>query len=121
MRSASLLHKLQSGDPRVVGAATALEMATIRGARALRMEQQIGSLEAGKRADLIIVSTDAVRQVPMFDPVSHLVYVTRGDDVRTTIVHGRVLMRDGRVQTLDEAAVVKEAREWAEKVRAAVR
>ena len=121
MRIASLLHKLQSGDPRAVGAAAALEMATIRGARALRMEKQIGSLETGKRADLIIVSTDAARQIPMFDPVSHLVYVTHGDDVRTTIVHGRVLMRDGRVQTLDEAAVVKEAREWAGKVRAAVR
>jgi len=121
MRIASLLHKLQSGDPRAVGAATALEMATIRGARALRMEKQIGSLETGKRADLIIVSTDAPRQVPMFDPVSHLVYVTHGDDVRTTIVNGRVLMRDGRVQTLNEAAVLKEAREWAVKVRAAVR
>jgi 5-methylthioadenosine/S-adenosylhomocysteine deaminase len=121
MRIASLLHKLQSGDPRAVGAATALEMATIRGARALGLETQIGSLEAGKRADLIVVSTSAARQVPMFDPVSHLVYVTRGDDVRTTIVHGRVLMRDGHVQTLNEAAVVKEARGWAAKVQEAVR
>ena len=121
MRIASLLHKLQSGDPRAVGAATALEMATIRGARALRMERQIGSLETGKRADLIIVSMHAPRQVPMFDPVSHLVYVTRGDDVTTTIVHGKVLMRDRQMLTLNEAAVVKEAREWAEKVRAAVR
>ena len=71
-------------------------MATIGGARALGMEQLIGSLEAGKRADLIIVSMRAARQTPLYDPVSHLVYVTRGDDVRTTIVNGKVLMRTGR-------------------------
>ena len=58
-------------------------MATIGGARALGMERMIGSLEAGKRADLIIVSIGAARQTPIYDPVSHLVYVTRGDDVRT--------------------------------------
>ena len=100
--------------------AQAIVAATRNGAIASRGIAQFGTIERGKRADLLIVSTDAARQVPMFDPVSHLVYVTRGDDVRTTIVHGRVLMRDGRVQTLNEAAVVKEAREWAVKVRAAV-
>ena len=69
-------------------------MATIDGARALGMEKAIGSLEPGKRADLIVVSMSAARQTPMYDPLSHLVYVTRGDDVRTTIVNGKVLMRD---------------------------
>jgi 5-methylthioadenosine/S-adenosylhomocysteine deaminase len=63
----------------------------------------------------------AARQTPMYDPVSHLVYTTRGDDVRTTIVHGRVLMRDRMVLSLDEAAVLREARSWADKVRAAVK
>jgi 5-methylthioadenosine/S-adenosylhomocysteine deaminase len=120
MRVASLLHKLQSGDPRVVGALTALEMATIGGARALGMSSQIGSLEPGKRADVIVVGMTAARQTPMYDPVSHLVYTTRGDDVQTTIVNGLVLMRDRRVLTLTEAAVLKEARDWAVKVRAAV-
>jgi 5-methylthioadenosine/S-adenosylhomocysteine deaminase len=120
MRMASLLHKLQSGDPRVVGARTALEMATIGGARALGMAAQIGSLKPGKRADVIVVDMTAARQTPMYDPISHLVYTTRGDDVRTTIVHGRVLMRDRRVLSLDEAAVLREARAWADKVRAAV-
>ncbi len=120
MRTASLLHKLQSNDPRVLGAAEALAMATIGGARALGMDRQIGSLEAGKRADLIIVSMRGARQTPMYDPVSHLVYVSRGDDVQTTVVHGKVLMRDRQVKTLDRAAVLAEARVMQQKVKAAV-
>jgi 5-methylthioadenosine/S-adenosylhomocysteine deaminase len=121
MRQAAFLHKLKTGDPRAIPALVALQMATIEGARALGLEQQIGSLEVGKRADLIVVSMSAARQTPMYDPVSHLVYVTRGDDVRTTIVNGRVLMRDRRVLTLNESSVLAEARAWAEKVRAAVK
>ena len=85
------------------------------------MEQTIGSLEAGKRADLLIVSMSAARQTPMYDPVSHLVYVTRGDDVRTTIVNGKVLMRDRKLLTLDAGKVIAEARAIAETVRAAVK
>ena len=61
------------------------------------------------------------RQTPLFDPVSQIVYTTRGDDVRTTIVHGKVLMRDRKVLTLDEARVLATARDWATKVRAAVK
>jgi 5-methylthioadenosine/S-adenosylhomocysteine deaminase len=121
MRTASLLHKLQTGDPRVVSAREALEMGTIRGARALGMQTQIGSLEAGKRADLIVVSMRGARQTPLYEPMSHLVYVARGDDVRTTIVHGKVLMRDRKMLTIDEGAVLRDARAWADKVRAAVR
>ena len=121
MRVASLLHKLQSKDPRVVSAKEALQMATIGGARALGMDRQIGSLEPGKRADLIVVNMTAARQTPVYDPISHLVYVTRGDDVRTTIVQGKVLMRDRRMLTLNEPAILDEARGWADKVRAAVK
>jgi 5-methylthioadenosine/S-adenosylhomocysteine deaminase len=121
MRMASLLHKLQTFDPQAVSAKTAIEMATIRGARALGMDKQIGSLEPGKRADLIVVGMNSARQTPMYDPLSHLVYVTRGDDVQTTIVNGRVLMQNRKVLTLDEPAILKEARGWAEKVRAAVK
>jgi 5-methylthioadenosine/S-adenosylhomocysteine deaminase len=121
MRQAAFLAKLQTSDPRAVPARRALEMATIDGARALGMETLIGSLEAGKRADLITVSMTAARQTPMYDPLSHLVYVTRGDDVRTTIVNGRILMRDRKMLTLDEPRVLNEARALAEKVKAAVR
>ncbi len=121
VRQAAFLAKLQTGDPRAVPARTALEMATIEGARALGLDARIGSLEPGKRADVITVSMGAARQTPLYDVLSHLVYVTRGDDVRGTIVNGRVLMRDRKVLTLDEGAVLSEARQFAEKVRAAVR
>jgi 5-methylthioadenosine/S-adenosylhomocysteine deaminase len=121
MRFASLLHKLSTGDPRAVGARASLEMATMGGARALGMDKQIGSLEPGKRADIIVVSTAGARQTPIYDPVSHLVYVIRGDDVRTTIVNGKVLMRERKMLTLAEGAILKEARSWAERVKAAVR
>jgi 5-methylthioadenosine/S-adenosylhomocysteine deaminase len=121
MRQAAFLAKLQTSDPRAVPARTALQMATIDGARALGMEAAIGSLESGKRADVISVAMTAARQTPMYDPLSHLVYVTRGDDVKTTIVNGRVLMRDRKVVTLNEAAVLAEARSLAERVREAVR
>jgi 5-methylthioadenosine/S-adenosylhomocysteine deaminase len=120
MRQAAFLAKLQTMDPRAVPARTALEMATIGGARVLGMEQQIGSLEIGKRADLIVVSMGAARQAPMYDPLSHLVYVTRGDDVRTTIVNGRVLMRDRKMLTLSEPDVLADARRLAADVKAAV-
>jgi 5-methylthioadenosine/S-adenosylhomocysteine deaminase len=121
MRQAAFLHKLVTNDPRAIPAPVALEMATIDGARVLGMEQTIGSLEPGKRADVIVVSMAAARQTPMYDPVSHLVYVTRGDDVQTTIVNGRVLMRDRHVLTLDAREVLADARAMADRVRAAVR
>jgi 5-methylthioadenosine/S-adenosylhomocysteine deaminase len=121
MRAASFLQKVATSDPTTVSAKSALQMATMGGARALGMEKQIGSLEPGKRADIIIVSMSAARQTPMYDPISHLVYVTHGDDVQTTIVNGKMLMRNRRVLTLDRAAVLKEGRTWADKVRLAVR
>jgi 5-methylthioadenosine/S-adenosylhomocysteine deaminase len=95
-------------------------MATIGGARVIGRAADLGSLEPGKRADLIVVRMDQPRQTPMYDPISHLVYTTRGDDVETTIVNGRVLMRGGRVLTLNESEILVAARKAAEQVRAAV-
>ncbi len=120
VRMAALLHKQASGDPRAMPARQALELATRGGASALGLEDRIGSLEAGKLADVITVSMTSARQTPLFDPLSHLVYVTRGTDVRNTVVHGRVLMRQGRTITLDRAAVIRDANAMAAKVRAAV-
>ena len=120
MRAASFLQKVATSDPTAVSARVAIQMATIGGARALGMDKQIGSLEPGKRADVIIVNMSAARQTPMYDPLSHLVYVTRGDDVQTTIVSGKVLMRDRKVLTLDRAAVLRDAKRWASSVNAAV-
>jgi len=121
MRQASLLAKHAGHNPTVVPAQAALDLATLGGARALGMSQVIGSIEPGKRADLILVSVSSARQTPLYDPVSHLVYTTRGDDVRTTIVNGAVLMRDRQVKTLDAKAVIADANRLAERVRAAVR
>jgi 5-methylthioadenosine/S-adenosylhomocysteine deaminase len=121
MRQAAFLNKLTSEDPRAIPAATAVEMATIEGARALGMDREIGSLEPGKRADLIVVSMSAARQTPLYDPLSHLVYVTRGDDVTTTIVNGRVLMRDRKLLTLNADQILAEARALAPRVRDAVK
>jgi 5-methylthioadenosine/S-adenosylhomocysteine deaminase len=121
MRQASFLAKHAAHDPTAVPARTALDLATRGGARALGMEQLVGSLEPGRRADVITVSVAAARQTPLYDPVSHLVYTTRGDDVRTTIVNGKVLMRDRKVRTLDRAAVIADANRLAVSVREAVR
>jgi 5-methylthioadenosine/S-adenosylhomocysteine deaminase len=121
MRQAAFLAKLATGDPTAVPARAALAMGTIGGAKALGMESLIGSLEPGKRADLITVAMGAARQTPLYDPISHLVYVTRGDDVRTTIVNGRILMLNRRPLTLDRAAVIAEANAVSRTVRAAVR
>jgi 5-methylthioadenosine/S-adenosylhomocysteine deaminase len=108
MLTAALLAKHVTGDPTAAPAPKVLEMATLGGARALGMEDQIGSLEEGKRADLLVVSTAAPRLHPMFDPVSHLVYATKGSDVRDVIVEGKLIQKDGRVLTLDEKAVLAE-------------
>jgi 5-methylthioadenosine/S-adenosylhomocysteine deaminase len=120
MRTAALLHKHASRDPRELPAGTVLEMATRGGARALGLLDRIGSLEAGKLADIIAVRATHPRLTPMFDPVSHLVYAAHGDDVRLTMVHGRILMRGGVVRSLDESQVLSEAARVADQVRQAV-
>jgi 5-methylthioadenosine/S-adenosylhomocysteine deaminase len=121
MRQASFLAKHVAHDPTVLGAQAALDLATIGGARALHMEKSIGSIEAGKRADLITVSMTAARQTPLYDPISHLVYATRGDDVQTTIVNGKVLMRNRQVRGLNQATVIADANRLAQRVREAVK
>jgi 5-methylthioadenosine/S-adenosylhomocysteine deaminase len=121
MRVAAFLHKHVTVDPRALSARTVLEMATIRGARALGQDKVIGSLEPKKHADLITVSVSGARQTPMYDPISHLAYVLKGDDVQNTIVNGRVLMRGRKMMTLDEAAIIRDAQSWVDKVRAAVK
>src|SRR4051794_13759196 len=120
MRQASFLAKHSTRDPTAVKAQDALDMATRGGARVIGMEKLLGSLEPGKRADVITVSTRSARQTPMYNAVSHLVYVTRGDDVRNTIVNGKVLMRDRQVITLNESEVLAQARTLAQKVKDAV-
>ena len=120
MRQAAFQQKLITMDPTAISAPEALEMATIGGARVVGQQARIGSLEPGKRADLIVVGMSRPRQQPLFDPVAQIVYTSRGDDVETTIVNGRVLMRNRKVLTLDESRVLSEARAAAGQVRKAV-
>lgn len=116
MDTAAKLHKLYSNDPKVVTAAEAFEMATIRGARALHMEKEIGSIEKGKRADLVVVDMDELNQTPYYNIYSNLVYATKADDVRTVIIEGRVVMHDRRLLTLNEEAIKAEARQFRQRI-----
>jgi len=120
MRFAALLHKVATSDPRALPARQALELATRRGAEALGMSNRIGSLEPGKQADLITITMADARQTPVFDAISHIVYVAHGDDVRNTIVAGRVLMRDRQVLSLNTSDVLRDARAMVERVKVAV-
>ena len=113
--TAAKLHKVTSGDPTVLDARQALAMATIEGARALGLEEQIGSLEVGKRADLIVVAADGFHQQPQRpeeNPYSLLVYSTKASDVETVVIDGRVVVRDRRVLTLDEAEILARAADY---------
>ncbi len=116
MDTAAKLHKLISRDPKVVTAEEAFEMATLRGARALHLEKEIGSLEKGKRADLAIVDLDALNQTPSYNIYSDLVYATKAADVRSVIVEGRVIMRDRRLLTLNEETIKIDARRFRERI-----
>ena len=116
MDTAAKLHKLISKDPKVVSAAEAFEMATIRGARALHLEKEIGSIEKGKRADLVIVDLDDLNQTPSYNIYSDLVYATKAGDVQTVIIEGRVVMRDRRLLTLNEETIKADARRYRERI-----
>ncbi|MFQ5871354.1 MAG: amidohydrolase [Candidatus Geothermarchaeales archaeon] len=111
MRMAALLHKVARHDPTVMSAETVLEMATINGARALGMEREIGSLEAGKKADMILLDFRKPHLVPCFNHVSNVVYAASGGDVETVMVDGEILMEKRKVLTMDEERIVEQARE----------
>jgi 5-methylthioadenosine/S-adenosylhomocysteine deaminase len=107
MDTAAKLHKVALGDPTAMDARTTLRLATLGGAEALGLATEIGSLEAGKRADLVVVRTDGYHQTPWFDPYSLLVYSTKASDVESVMVEGEWVVRDGAVRTVDEQAVRK--------------
>ncbi len=116
MDTAAKLHKLISKDPKVASAVQMFEMATIRGARALHLEKITGSLEIGKSADIVIVDTDALNQIPAESVYSLLVYSTKATDVRTVIIEGRLVMRDRVLLTLNEGVVKQEAKFYRQKI-----
>jgi 5-methylthioadenosine/S-adenosylhomocysteine deaminase len=88
-------------------------MVTADAARVLGLGQMIGSLETGKKADLIVVDTAKPHLTPMYDPVSHLVYAVRGTDVRHVVINGRVVMADRELKTIDQAGILADARQQA--------
>jgi 5-methylthioadenosine/S-adenosylhomocysteine deaminase len=116
MDTVAKLHKVFTGDPKVISAQQAFELATIRGAQALHLEKEIGSLEVGKRADLLIINRDTLNQIPAYNIYSDLVYATKGSDVETVIINGRIVMRDRRLLTLNETAVKNDARAFRDKI-----
>src|SRR6266446_6826980 len=116
MDTAAKLHKVFSGDPKVLSAEEAFELVTIRGAQALHLEAEIGSIEKGKRADLVIVERDSLNQIPLYNVYSDLVYATKANDVETVIINGRIVMRYRRLLTLTEAEIKASARRYRDQV-----
>ena len=117
MELAAKLQKVSTGDPRALPAEQAFAMATILGARALHLESMIGSLETGKRADMITVGLDAPHAVPMYNVYSQLVYALKGSDVADVMVNGRLIVRDRKMLTLDARAVMAKAVEYQERIK----
>jgi len=121
MDLAAKLAKVTTLNPQAVPATQALEMATIRGARALGMEKEIGSLETGKKADLIMVRIDQPNAQPLYDAVSQMVYALKAGDVRDVMVNGRPVVRDAKILTLNEPGILAKAAEYRAKVSASLK
>jgi 5-methylthioadenosine/S-adenosylhomocysteine deaminase len=121
MDLASKLQKTNRVDPRALGSQGALEMATIEGARALHMEKEIGSLEPGKKADLVILNLDVPNAVPVYDVYSQIVYALKASEVETVLVGGKPLLHDGKLLTVDEAQAMAKAKLYAKQVQASLK
>ncbi|HKM83193.1 MAG TPA: amidohydrolase [Candidatus Acidoferrum sp.] len=121
MDLAAKLQKTARVDPRALGAKGALEMATIEGARALHMEKEIGSLETGKKADLVVLNLNVPNAVPMYDVYSQVVYALKASEVETVMVGGKILLKDGKLLTVDEITAMAKAKEYGAKVQASLK
>ena len=117
MDCAAKLQKVYAMEPTRMDAETVLKMATSEGARALGLDGEIGTIEKGKKADLIVVDMNRPHLVPLYNPVSNLVYSAGGADVKDVVVDGRVLMKDRTFQTLDPIEIMARVREIAEGIR----
>lgn len=120
MRLGAFLQKVTTGNPEVLPAPQVLEMATVGGARAIGLGDEVGQLAPGFRADVLQVGLDELHFSPLYDVMSHLVYVADDQDVETVIVSGRVLLRDGVLQTLDASRIQREAARIAARIAAAL-
>jgi 5-methylthioadenosine/S-adenosylhomocysteine deaminase len=116
VRTAALLAKNATGDASALDAHAALRMATINGAKALGWDSEIGSLEAGKSADLIAVNMDSIALQPLYNPASQLVYCKAGNHVSHSWVAGKPLLNQGHLQTLDRQSLIQIAKQWRNKI-----
>jgi len=98
-----------------------VEMATIEGARALHLDSEIGSLEPGKKADFVLIGLDEPNAVPIYDIYSQIAYSLKANDVQTTVIGGRVVMRDRKVLTVNERDVIAKAREYRARIAVSLR
>jgi 5-methylthioadenosine/S-adenosylhomocysteine deaminase len=114
------LHKLDRKDRNVMPAVNVVEMATMGGARAIHRESDLGSLEPGKLADVIVIDHDSTNMIPLFDVYSALVYAASPKDVRTTIIHGRLIMEDRKLLTVDAAEVRTHMRDITARIHTAL-
>jgi len=121
MDLAAKLQKVTTMDPQALPASAALEMATIRGARALGLEKEIGSLEDGKRADMMMVRLDRTNDVPLYDAISQMVYALKAEDVRDVMVNGKLVVRDARILTLNAQQILQKAAEYRAKIAASLK
>jgi 5-methylthioadenosine/S-adenosylhomocysteine deaminase len=108
-------------NPLALGAKAVVEMATIDGAKALHMEKEIGSLEPGKKADVILIGLNAPHAVPMYDVYAQLAYALKGNDVETVVIGGRTVMRDRKLLTVKEDEAVAKANEFKKKIEASLK
>ncbi len=120
MDLAAKLAKITKVDPLALNAKAVVEMATIEGARALHMDKEIGSLEAGKKADLVLISLNEPNAVPMYDVYAQIAYALKGSDVQTVIIGGRVVMRDRKLLTVKEEEVLAKAGEYRKSIAASL-
>jgi 5-methylthioadenosine/S-adenosylhomocysteine deaminase len=117
---AAKLAKISKMDPLALNAKSVVEMATIDGARALHMVKEIGSLEAGKKADLILISLNEPNAVPMYEIYAQIAYSLKGSDVATVIIGGKIVMQDHLLLTVDERKVLEKAREYGKSVKSSL-
>jgi len=113
----AMLQKLANLDRRVMKAKTVVEMATIRGARAINMGDEIGSLEAGKLADILIVGTKSPHMIPMYDVYSALVFAAKAEDIHTVVIHGRVVVKGRELQTVDVEKIKRDVLELTDDIK----
>jgi 5-methylthioadenosine/S-adenosylhomocysteine deaminase len=118
MSTTAKLHKVRDLDPTAMSAATVLQAATMGGATLLGAEREIGSIAVGKKADIIMLDMNQPHLCPVYNPISHLVYAAKGSDVLHSVINGRVVMRNRRLTTLDEAAILAEMGRIGEAVKA---